>query len=167
MENPTETVTYNVTPQDRIVERGRGCWNCTGFDMDGKMTVQLWSDRRQAQLAAALGIALSMPHEESMRVQVLMEKWNAHPDRIRPTEQDPPEHYRIKSILRMVDQMDHAVASGSFRLCLRPKAPDRADGEFFSAQYLCSAWNGRDGSSVATSGKPLDKLPDELREEKK
>jgi len=35
--------------------------------------------------------------------------------------------------------------------------------DFVYHQHLCDQWSGRTGSSLATAGRPLDKLPDEVR----
>lgn len=157
---------YNITPKDRIIERARGCWSCTGYDLEGTMSIDKWNQDRERNLASAMETALEQP--DAIRIVSAMQIWAAAPQSIKVEETDAPAIRRIKTILRMVDKMDHAVASGSFRLCFRSPAPtDRALADFHSTKYLCSGWTGRDGHSVATDGAPLDKLPDELREENK
>lgn len=155
---------YNVTPKDRIISRARGCWSCTAFDIDGRMSIDKWNTDRERNLASAMETALEQPNP--IAVVTSMQAWAAAPSSIKIEEADVPAIRRIKTILRMVDKMDHAVASGAFRLCSRsPAPPDRKNAEFFSVRYLCSGWTGRDGHSVATGGAPLDKLPDELHED--
>lgn len=155
---------YNVTPKDRIIERSRGCWSCVGFDLDGTMSISKWNADRERNLALAMQTALDQP--DATKVVERMLEWGANPSAIRIELTDDAPTRKIKTILRMVDKTDHLVASGGFRLCLRTPAPsDRCQADFYEARYLCSAWTGRDGHSVATEGAPLDKLPDELREE--
>jgi hypothetical protein len=157
---------YNITPKDRIIERSRGCWSCTAYDLEGNLSIDKWNQDRERNLASAMETALEQP--DTIKVVTAMQIWAAAPQSIQIEETDVPAVKRIKTILRMVDKMDHAVAAGAFRLCSRSPAPaDRHGADFFSAKYLCSGWCGRDGHSVATEGAPLDKLPDELREEKK
>lgn len=55
---------------------------------------------------------------------------------------------------------DGLIANGEAGLCLIGKA----ETDFVHAAFLCSSWNGRQGSSAATDGYPLDPLPDELRD---
>ena len=55
------------------------------------------------------------------------------------------------------------VAKDAIGMCL----VGGAEGDFVDCRYLCDKWSGRDGSSLATSGKPLDKLPEELKEDMK
>jgi hypothetical protein len=156
---------YDVTPKDRIVERARGCWSCAAFDRDGKLSVDKWTGDRDYKLAEAMRTALEQP--DSITAVEKMQRWAAAPSTIHIEEDDDAPTRKIKTVLRMVDKMDHLVAQGAFRLCMRNPAPaDRHEATYFAARYLCSGWTGRDGHSLATQGAPLDKLPDELREEK-
>jgi hypothetical protein len=41
-----------LVPNERIIERGRGCWNCTHFD-NGTPSRQLWFVHRSARVAEA------------------------------------------------------------------------------------------------------------------
>jgi hypothetical protein len=160
-EAPDEGPTRHVVPVDRIVERGRGCWNCTGFDLDGEVTMAAWNDDKAAHLAELLSIARGQPHPE--RFVKWLDRLAANPAGIHVELTDAPHVERAKRLVKMVDRMDHAVAQGAFRVCLRGGGADRG-GKYLSVKYLCDKWCGRTGSSVATSGKPLDLLPDELRD---
>lgn len=52
---------------------------------------------------------------------------------------------------------DRQVKAGEFGLCMKGTQPG-----FVHCKYLCDKWDGRQGHSLATSGKKLDKLGDEL-----
>lgn len=134
MSHDSETIGGRVlTPQERTVERGRGCWNCTAWDNDDKAR-SLWSELRQRDLKTALAVSMSDVRGE--------------------------DHPHVMQIRRMVDAVDRSMATGSIGICLRGKAGT----DLCFAGFLCNHWNGRVGSSLATNGKPLDLLPEELME---
>jgi hypothetical protein len=67
-------------------------------------------------------------------------------------------HPQVKEQRRMIDQVDHAVAGKTLGICV----PGKCESTLVAASYLCNHWSGRVGASIATEGKALDKLPDEL-----
>lgn len=160
----TETVTRYFMPADRVVERGRGCWNCVSFDMNGDATKKAWSADKQVLQTEFFNIAFAQ--EVPADYLSLGNQWADNPNAIHVELTDEPHVVRGKMIIKSIDRMDRAIASAAFRLCMCNGASDRG-GKYISARYLCDKWNGRVGSSLATSGHALDVLPDELREDKK
>jgi hypothetical protein len=69
-------------------------------------------------------------------------------------------HPQVVQIRRMVNLVDHSLAKGEIGMCLKGKA----ETDFVFAAYLCDAWVGKQGSSLATSGHKIDALPEELTE---
>jgi hypothetical protein len=53
------------------------------------------------------------------------------------------------------------VSEGKLGMC----SAGKSQGDFVENMYLCDYWSGAEGSSLATAGHALDKLPGELREE--
>jgi hypothetical protein len=99
-----------------------------------------WSDRRQKDLEIALAKSLQSPLGED----------------------DP----KVKDIRRMINHVDHGVASRSLGMCLG-HGVDRNDnpvGDLVMSTYLCRKWNGAQGASVARAGEALDILPAELED---
>lgn len=122
-------------PAGPTIERGRGCWNCLHWDPDKGK--QHWNDRRKGLLMLAL------QHKQEGR----------------------PE--KAKGLAMMVDKTDESVRRGTFGLCSKghtvPGCNDPVP--LIHYQELCHMWDGKDGSSLATSGHKIDLLPEELREE--
>ena len=126
-----------IVPSDRIVDRGRGCWNCKHYE-NGELSRKRWVERRQQDVA------------------YLIEK-GAMP-LVRLGDQEN-ENAASGGDARF-EMIDRLVRAGTAGLCMKSKVAT----DFVHCQYLCDGWNGVDGSSLATSGRPLDKLPDEMRE---
>jgi hypothetical protein len=126
-----------ILPAERTVERGRGCWNCKHYE-NGEMSQNRWAERRQQDTAHLIeqGVLplIRLGDQENV---VETDEANAR-----------------------FEMMDKLIRAGTAGLCMKSKVPT----DFVHCQYLCDGWNGRDGSSLATAGKPLDKLPGELRE---
>lgn len=136
-------------PLATTIDRGRGCWNCLSWDPEkGK---KHWENRRQGTLA------LAMEHDHKSKEARLAGK----------RDLADAHEKRAKGIAMMVDSVDQAVIAGKFGLCAKGWAPPDCvdDVPLIDHSTLCDKWSGRDGSSLATAGKPLDKLPDELRDE--
>lgn len=125
-----------LLPPERTVERGRGCWNCKHYE-NQELSRKRWEERKQQDIAA------------------LIEK-GALP-LIRMGDQENATQQEVDARFEMMDRL---VRAGTAGLCMKSKVAT----DFVHCQYLCDGWNGVDGSSVATAGKPLDKLPDELRD---
>jgi hypothetical protein len=125
----------NITPQDRVIERGRGCWNCKSFE-NGALSRQHWATCRasEEQAIIARGGDLVLP-----RLAVM---------------EDPV----VKETNARFEWMDNLIKMGRAGMCMKGKAP----GTFVHHKYLCDGWSGKDGASMATSGHAIDKLPEEL-----
>jgi len=124
-----------IIAPERTVERGRGCWNCKSF-ANGELAQKRWTERRKSDIATliAQGIVPLTREGDHENTQITKQK---------------------DARFEMMDKLIHAGTAG---LCMHGKV----DTDFVHCQYLCTGWNGRDGHSLATSGRPLDKLPDEL-----
>jgi len=156
--------------KDRTVERGRGCWNCTSFE-NGPMAKEKYAAHRAAKVAElrmknAQGIqsgtqgigdadlsTLEIQKKldelkrtgltEVQAIEVLAAAAAAH------TGRDGDPAFRL---------FDGLISSGAAGVCM----VGGMNTDFVHGQCLCAKWNGRQGTSTATSGRPLDKLPDEL-----
>ena len=126
-----------LVPKERVVSRGQGCWNCSSWSRE--KAKPLWTDKRQNDLKTALEIALSSPNGE--------------------------DDVRVRNIRKMVNDLDHLVASGHMGVCLGGgrTADGNPVGDFVAHAFLCDRWSGVSGASLATGGK-TDPLPEELRE---
>jgi len=116
------------------ITRTQGCWSCIHWENEEKSR-QLWSQQRQRTLTDALTFSMSVPEGE--------------------------EHPQVFQIRKMVNTVDHGVASGHLGICLIGKSGT----DFVDNAYLCDSWSGREGASVARASQKADKLPGELREE--
>lgn len=126
-----------ILPPERTIERGRGCWNCSHFE-NGELSQKRWQERRQADTATLIeqgAIPLTRLGDQENSIQT-------------------------NAVDARFEMMDRLVRAGTAGLCMRGKVAT----DFVHCQFLCEGWDGRDGSSIATSGKPLDMLPDELRD---
>jgi hypothetical protein len=148
-----------ITFKDREVERGRGCWNCIHWDNgDGaKMSYKLRTDRRGpsrigdvgnlsgAEFSNQLGQLMRQGYSQQQGIEILIRQKNIAAPR--------------------ASVFDKMIDEGAIGLC-RGGGVDKLDQkvDFVEYGHLCHKWTGRDGHSVATAGKTLDKLPDELAE---
>ncbi len=130
-----------VAPE-RTVNRGRGCWNCKGYN-NSELARQHWGTHKLRILASFAGTA----------------------SLVRLGEQEKPVPGTADARLDQVTSWDKAVKIGVVGMCLkgaRPASLGGPEGDFVEHRFLCDRWDGVQGSSIATSGKPLDKLNDEL-----
>jgi len=170
--NPGSTI---VDP-NRVVERGRGCWNCIHYENETlarqryrehrDSAVSALAMRPEAFLGSADALVPSSPDfyklvakhaaaglSESDAVdQALRED---HAKNGNPTAID-----RAQQMRRKFQMFDQGITNGSIGMCMRAMSGT----DFVFAKFLCGAWSGKQGSSLATSGRALDKLPDELRD---
>lgn len=156
-----------ITPGDRTFERGRGCWNCTSFNNED-LSRQHWEACKQRDLAV-IALRGGLPGRVSdgdlsgpalhKRIGELMQQGMTEGQAVeivqaaarKPTDADMPEQMRV---------FEKAVLAGAAGLCVA----GHAKSDFVHHAFLCDKWTARSGASVATEGKPLDKLPDELRD---
>lgn len=126
---------------NRTFIRSQGCWNCKHGSYElGK---QWWTQKRQEDLNQAMALALESPMGE----------------------QDP----KVKNLRRMIDLVDHGMASGGLFKCLGHgvDADDNPVGDLVKSSYLCRKWSAAQGASMAREGEKLDDLPMELEEKYK
>lgn len=124
---------------ERTFERTRGCWSCLGYE-NGELSRKHWDTckARDLQVLDQTGEAgIRLPRLSNEEYEQLSQSGDAR-----------------------FQMMDRMITAGTAGLCMRGKAKT----DFIHHQFLCDGWNARDGASVATAGRPLDKLPDELRE---
>ena len=132
---------------ERTFERGRGCWNCTAYE-NGALSRQHWATH-QIRLVASLQGSAPLHRLADMEDP----NWKPGVDRERDARR------------KQIEQMDKAVTNGVVGMCMKGSRPEKDGGpagDFVEHRFLCDRWNGKQGSSVATSGRPLDKLNEEL-----
>jgi hypothetical protein len=121
-----------LVPNDRVFERGQGCWNCVNSDS----AVAFWQDRRKQSV---------------LRLKVLVDSTPAGAKNI-----------QADNLARMIDTTDHSVAAHALLRCTKGiTAEGKQVGDLVAHNYLCSKWSGKQGASLARRGK-LDDLPEEL-----
>lgn len=138
----TKGMPQKFTAPERTFERGRGCWNCRAY-ANGEMSRQHWMTHR-ARLTARLAATAPLVALGEMEKAV-------------PSQED--------ARLKQIHGMDKAINTGVVGLCMkgsRAQSLGGPEGDFVEHRFLCDRWDARDGASVATSGRPLDKLNDEL-----
>jgi hypothetical protein len=139
-----------LVPKERVIDRGQGCWNCKHWDRE--IAKPLWTEKRQFDLNTALNLALNLPGGEPKNVD----------------ECKSPEALRCFNIKKMVDSLDHLVASGHVGCCKGGGRTANGEqvGDFVVHSFLCDRWSGVSGASLAREGK-TDLLPEELAENMK
>ena len=123
-----------LVSNDRIFNRGAGCWNCKHCE-SGKA---FWTHKRQQDLASALRISQGSPLGE--------------------------EHPKVINIRKMVDTIDHSIAAGALVRCTGKgmTAHNEPVGDLVAHNYMCHKWTGAQGASIARAGGKMDELPEEL-----
>jgi hypothetical protein len=139
-----------LVPKERVISRGRGCWNCKSWDRDAAKP--LWTEKRQVDLQTALNLALDLPDGEPTSA----------------ADCKTPEALHCYNIKSMVNSLDHLVASGHVGVCMGNGRTANGDsvGDFVAHAFLCDRWSGVAGASLAIQGK-ADLLPEELAENMK
>jgi hypothetical protein len=129
-----------LIPKERVVERTQGCWNCTHWD--AAKAKPFWTERRQLDLTKALELSLNSSNKQG------------------------EDHPHVVNIRRMVDNLDHMVASGSVGMCEGNGRTANGDpvGDLVAHSFLCDRWSGTQGASIAREGQRADLLPEELEE---
>lgn len=164
-----------VVPAERVVERGRRCQNCVSFET-GPRAVQHYKACRAAELTANPTSAFNQLRVEgpatpkqgrnepcacrSGRKHKHCCLEIAEADRVAKAAV-AREEGRLAAFARM-------IADGRIGMCgkgRRPKADGGPEGDFVEAGFLCDRWTGVDGSSAATEGHAIDKLPAELKKD--
>jgi len=163
-----------ITAPERTVERGRGCWNCSHFN-NGDLARQHYRTRTMQEKMALRAHhlpALERIADDDGSIRDLARKtgelmkrgFTEHEAQQIATADVQRQLGHIVAQAQRTDarfqKFDAMVQAGQIGICISGHAP----GDFVAHAYLCGSWDGVTGSSVATSGKPLDKLPDELRD---
>lgn len=140
-----------LVPKERVVERTQGCWNCKHWDRE--MAKPLWTEKRQNDLKTALDLALNLPGGEPKT----------------QAECTTPQAQRCYNIKKMVDSLDHLVASGHVGVCKGGgrTADGKPVGDLVVHSFLCDRWTGVSGAALARGGSAPDALPEELMEKHK
>ena len=157
------------------IERGRGCYNCKHFE-NGEMARKHYDAKTaQDRQLAAMTRKPSPVRLADTEVSVIDVAKKAaefceqgHPSElavemaIAATGCKSPE---VADAMRLAERSEShlqeytaAVARGKIGICLKGST----EGDFVVNAYLCGKWDGVDGSSLATAGHKLDKLPEEL-----
>lgn len=124
---------------DRNVERGRGCWNCKEF-ITGEPVLQKYLTSMAREMIGLKELKRTLPPKARQQLR---------------------DYERAIKRKRMgcCQKNDVRELSGGEKEKGKP-------GDFIHFEFLCNMWSGVDGHSLATRGHALDKLPDELKEEK-
>lgn len=127
----------SVPTTESFFANGMLVHNCKHWDRE--KAKPLWTNNRQNDLKTALEISLKSPNGE--------------------------DDVRVHNIRKMVNDLDHLVASGHMGVCLGGgrTADGKPVGDLVAHAFLCDRWSGVQGASLATGGK-TDPLPEELHE---
>jgi hypothetical protein len=140
------TAIKKFSAPERTFTRNRGCYSCKSYE-NGELSRKQWAAHKFRLLGALEGAApMTRLGDMEAGAPVLATKTN-----------DPR--------LNQIQQMDKAIHLGVIGMCLkgcRPASLGGPEGDFVEHRFLCDRWDGRQGSSIATSGQALDKLSDEL-----
>ena len=132
-----------LMPAGPVVERGRGCWNCLYWDVDAAKA--RWNEKRLGHLSMALQYKQTATSLTGKMAEAMKSK--------------------SVGLAMMVERVDEGMRGSTFGLCKKGSFEQPDDPQpLIQYQNLCRKWNGRDGSSLATSGHPIDLLPEELNE---
>jgi hypothetical protein len=74
------------------------------------------------------------------------------------------DHPHVVNIRRMVNNLDHMVASRVVGVCggNGRTADGQPVGDFVAHSFLCDRWSGVQGASMAREGGKIDDLPEEV-----
>lgn len=164
---------------ERVVERGRGCWNCKHFNNEELAKNHFQSRMSEERMGLAMNLLPSMGRlgeddgsiqqaareagnlirsgrtlEQAMDI-ALAKQANKNPLIKRVVTEAQQQDARLHTFNRM-------AAQGAIGICTIGKVR----GDFVDCRYLCdNGWSGVTGASVATEGHALDKSSNEIREE--
>jgi hypothetical protein len=160
---------------ERTIQRSRGCWNCTHFN-NAELAKQHYKSRTMQEKMALR--ARHIPALERLadndasvrdlaqKTAGLMKRGFSEQDAQRIATADVQRELgQIVTQARREDarfqKFDQMMATGQIGICVTGHSP----GDFIDCRYLCDHWDAAQGASVATEGQPLDKLPEEVRED--
>ncbi len=164
---------------ERVVERGRGCWNCKHFDNQETARSHYQKRVTEERMGLAMHLLPSMGrlgdddgslHQVAAEAGKLIRSGHSMENAMDiALAKAAPKNPHIKTIVAEAKAQDarfhkfnQLMSRGAIGVCMIGKSP----GDFVDCRYLCNdGWSGVQGSSLATSGQPLDKSADEMREE--
>lgn len=152
---------------DRVVSRGRGCFNCVSYSND-TLARQQWGVHKGARYAEialkrAQGLAVSPAVSAAAVLEaVQIARMGVDTSTAADLAATQDVANRDDARIELLKDIDRRIMNGSVGICMKGKAGS----DFVDARFLCDGWSGRDGHSLATGGKAgkLDKLGDELLE---
>lgn len=164
---------------ERVVERGRGCWNCKHFN-NGEMAIQHYQTRTSAEragLANALIPSMGRLGDDDGSVQqaaadagrLIQQGFTTKQAANIALAKQAKKNPAIQQVVAQARQQDarfhqftRMIQQGAIGICMKGKSP----GDFVDCRYLCDdGWSGVQGASVATEGHKLDKSSNEIRDE--
>ena len=163
---------------ERVIERGRGCWNCIHFENENLAHEHYESRIRQEKTAVAMrAIPAVVPigqdtgsiQDVARKAAKFMSQGHSMEDATNmalsvvgakdPTLQNAvTEARQADARFRIFDSLSQR---GEIGICLKGGSGT----DFVHHAYLCDKWSGREGHRIASEGHAPDKLPEELREE--
>ena len=162
---------------ERIIERGRGCWNCIHFENED-LAKQHYAERiRQEKTAAATqGVAdLTRLGDDDASIREVAHKAAEFMAKGCPERQATDMALAavgapvgLRNALQNARQtqarfamFDALSQRSEIGICMKGGSGT----DFVHHAYLCDKWSGREGHRIAAEGHAPDKLPEELVEE--
>lgn len=148
-----------IIDANRVVIRGRGCYNCTAYVND-QSARDLWRVHHTARVAEIKARVLSPQATPAEALLTASELAAGLPDHLAAEQAAVLHTPRQDARIKLLQKIDAGVFLGTIGICLKGKAGT----DFVCHTHLCESWCGRTGYSVATGGRAqrLDKLADEL-----
>jgi hypothetical protein len=162
----------------RTIERSRGCWNCVSYDCSERIK-EFYKERTQGERGEIVAraapqlpkITRDNPHVQQIAKRAadfMAQGFSATAATNRALAEVGGGNSLIAQQIHAARQesvrftmFDRMVICGLIGVCLK----GRSESDFVAAAFLCEAWVGKEGASVATEGMPMDKLPEELKDE--
>jgi len=163
---------------ERVIERGRGCWNCIHFENED-LAKQHYADRMQQEKTAVAAQGLGDPgrlgnddrsiHDVAHKAAEFMQQGHSMEQATNmalevvgassPETQHALQHARRTEARFQI--FNAASQQGAIGICMKGGSGT----DFVHHAYLCDTWSGREGHRIAAEGHTADKLPEELVEE--
>ena len=168
---------------DRIIERGRGCWNCKSYE-NGDIAKEHYKScvaqdimtlKKEGRLEVT---RLGDGEPDIKRVQQLIVKGFSQSKASEIASQEAERAAAMSRFSSLSDGQvqeqtarfqifNQQIQDGKLGICRIGKnvGSDGKIGEFVAHKFLCDdGWSGVDGASMATEGKPLDLPTLELKD---
>jgi hypothetical protein len=163
---------------ERVIERGRGCWNCIHFENED-LSRQHYEDRIQQEKTAIamhgfptvvpIGDDRGSAHDVAHKAAEFMQQGHSMADATNMAlavvgSKDPALQHAVAEA-RQTDArfaiFNRLSQRGEIGICMKGGSGT----DFVHHAYLCDKWSGREGHRIAAEGHAPDKLPEELVEE--